>query len=91
MKKSSSTERPTDEKIFKNPSLWPGWPRLPVKNPRVLDDHGLPRLGLLVESFSSPDSVRFVEGNMFTVTYDDIKAAPKADTDALLAAGWIVD
>lgn len=82
-----------DHDMMHNPSNWPRWPHLPIKNNRDREPGEFPRLGVLVDfaSFDEMPDPHFVEGSIYQITPDEIKAAPAADLDQLLADGWVVD
>lgn len=87
--------RPDDLHAMTHPSLWPCWPILPIKNGRVPQAGGFPKFAVLVStdisSSATPDDIRFIEGNMFTVTEKDLDNASKANVEQLIADGWVVD
>lgn len=82
-----------DRNMMNNPSNWPNWPTLPLKNNRDRKPGEFPRLAVLFDTAAANQTpaLVFVEGSMYEITDAQIKAAPKADTDQLLADGWVVD
>ena len=82
-----------DSEMIRNPDLWPFWPRLPVKRPRlgqlvnecavILDNTD--DFGLLKEP------VRLYHGNLFDENLYRQRYTDFETIDALLADGWIVD
>lgn len=83
---------PTIAEAAREPSSWPCWPRLPIKNPREPLPDGFPRLAVLVDvgATDGPGDVRYLDGSL-EVTVEQLSSAPKADCAALQAAGWVVD
>jgi hypothetical protein len=79
--------------IMSNPSFWPTWPRLPIKNSRGRLPGNFPRLGVLVSTtLEDPaNDILFAEGNMFQLKPEQLTTAQKADCAQLVADGWVVD
>lgn len=87
---------PSSLEVMLDPERWPGM-TLPLKNHRNKSQGEWPRLGVLVRmglhASNKPD-IRFWEGNMYHLRFDDIEKAPSlgpTEITQLVADGWIVD
>lgn len=76
--------------MMNNPSNWPNWPTLPLKNNRNRKPGEFPCLAILFDT-AAANQTRPGLRRMYEITDAQIKAAPKADIDQLLADGWAVD
>jgi len=67
------------------------WPRLPLKKPG--GPGAFPHLAFLydVSPANEPPDIRFVSGNIFMTSVEEIRTAPKANPEALDRDGWLVD
>lgn len=79
-----------DLEMINSPDLWPCWPLLPLKNPKM-DDPNMPGTsapGVII--YTNP--TRVILGCMFLMNFtDDTPSIQYESVQAMLDAGWIVD
>lgn len=86
------TREEEDIKFISNPSQWPMFPLLPVKNIKEKESGGFSKIGFIVAS----DKTHVIEGNVMAMPQSraEFNLLPKHRYDsveALVEAGWVVD
>lgn len=88
-----------DLDMMRHPDRWPQWPCLPLKHVSKRDETGFPLLGYLVErvpwmdASADPDvlDLRWVDLPLHAERPKPLLDYPRADLEALVADGWVVD